>query len=102
LREKFLKSLYISLAANGVSTIIGMALIPIMGLVWEIILLQIEFKLKIDTGHILHWIWAYILAVFINTYVEVLVVKLFFFEKNSGKYFGGCLPPMQLQSAYAP
>ena len=74
LKETYLKSILISFVMNLVSTVIGVVLIPLSGLIGEI--LMIPF----DTGtfHPTHWLISYIFAILSNVLVEGLTIKHIF------------------------
>ena len=74
LKESYLKSCLIAFIMNLASTVLGVVVIPLSGVIGEI--LMIPF----DTGtfHPTHWIVSYIFAVFSNVLVEGFTVKIAF------------------------
>lgn len=75
------KSVLADLGMNICSTLIGIAAIPISGIVAEIILIP----LRNGTFDISHWIASYIFAVLCNVLIEGLFLKIAFklnFKKN--------------------
>lgn len=78
LKEKWLKCLIMSLTMNLFSTIIGIFLIPIVGILGEI------FLVPFNTGtfHFTHLIVAFLLSVLCNVIIEGLVLKYIFKKKS--------------------
>lgn len=74
LKTQWLKSFLIMLAANAISAIVGIVLIPFSGIIVE--LLTIPFGG--GTFDISHWILDYIFAILCNTCIEGLALKLIF------------------------
>lgn len=74
LKQTILKSSFIALVMNLISTIVGIFLIPFGGFVGEFLLAPFGG----GTFALSHWIAAYFLAVITNTLIEGLVVNTFF------------------------
>lgn len=73
------KALAVDLVANAISSLCGIALIPIAGIVWEIFPGLVLFKgLGIGTFNPFTWAATFLMAVFINAAIEWLVVKRIF------------------------
>ena len=84
-KQSWLKSLLISVVINGISTLVGIALIPVSGILGEFIMMPIDLIFDFYTFHASHWIMAYIMAVICNVFVEGLAIKFIFkmeFTKN--------------------
>lgn len=84
-KQSWPKSLLISVVINGISTIVGVALIPITGLLGELIMIPADLIFDINTFHTSHWAMAYIMVVVCNVFVEGIAIKLIFkmnFTKN--------------------
>jgi len=80
-KASWVKSVVIVIVINAISAILGIYLIPISGIIGELIL----FPFSSGTFHLSHWVLAYLLAVFSNACVEGLALKLCFkypFKKN--------------------
>ena len=74
LKTNWWRSTVIMFVANAISAVVGLILIPISGIVVE--LLTIPFGG--GTFHISHWILDYLCAVLANTAVEGLSIKWIF------------------------
>ena len=74
LKTTWMKSAHIMFVVNALSAIIGLFLIPVSGLVVEI--LTIPFGN--GTFHLSHWILDYICVVLVNTIVEGEALKLIY------------------------
>lgn len=75
-QQSIQRSLLATVAANVVSTLAGVLLIPIAGLLWEIIPGSIyNSLLKWGTFNPVTWGATFILACLINTAIEALVYK---------------------------
>lgn len=77
LKETYLKSVLIAFIMNLISTVLGLILIPLSGLVGEILLIPFGT----GTFHFTHWLLSYILAILINVVIEGLTVKFIFKNK---------------------
>jgi hypothetical protein len=85
-KDTYIKCLIIDIVINTISTLIGIVLIPISGIIGEIILLPFDNVFNTGTFHISHWIFAFVLTVFCNTIIEALALKIIF-KKNFRKIF---------------
>lgn len=74
LKETWLKSSLISFIMNLVSTVVGVVLIPLSGILGEVILIPFGT----GTFHPTHWMVSYVLAILSNVLIEGLTVKLIF------------------------
>jgi len=77
LKETYLKSVLIAFIMNLISTVLGLILIPLSGLVGEILLIPFGT----GTFHFTHWLLSYILAILTNVVIEGLTVKFIFKNK---------------------
>ena len=81
LKASWKKSALIVVSINLISAIVGVILIPISGIIGELLM----YPFGTETFHISHWILAYIFAVISNTCVEDLVLRILFkysFKRN--------------------
>ncbi|WP_341632953.1 hypothetical protein [Sphingomonas agri] len=73
------RSLTASLAVNAISTILGILLIPLAGIVWEIFPGIILYKsFNMGTFNPITWSATFILALAITTSIEVVCLRRFF------------------------
>lgn len=74
LKQSYLKSGFIAFVMNLASTVLGIIVIPLSGLVGEVLMLPF------DTGtfHFTHWIMSYIFAILSNVLIEGVTVKFIF------------------------
>lgn len=73
------KASIVTFLMNLITTILGMIFIPLSGLGSEFIfdfVFHAYDKFGIGTFHWSHWLAAYLLVIFINTFIEGLVIKL--------------------------
>ena len=87
------RSILADLAMNAASTLLGIILIPLAGIVWEIFPGLLLYKL-FDLGTFNPGTWAatFILAVLINAGLELLVLRLGFRQPpGSGLFWWLCL-----------
>ena len=73
------KASIVTFLMNLITTILGMIFIPLSGLGSEFIfdfVFHAYDKFGIGTFHWSHWLTAYLLVIFINTFIEGLVIKL--------------------------
>ena len=68
------KSMVMDISMNAASAALGWILIPLSGIILEILFIPFNSP----TFHWSHWILSYILAVFVNASVEGLALKLIF------------------------
>lgn len=68
------KSILVMIAANAISAIVGLLLIPLSGIVVELLTLPFGG----GTFHISHWLLDYLCVVLINSCIELLVLKWIF------------------------
>ena len=68
----WLKAGLITFAMNLITTLFGLILIPISGLLTEYIMQP----LRTGTFHWSHWLMSYLVIVLINTLIEGLIIKL--------------------------
>ncbi len=73
-KQKWIKSILISAVMNAISTIVGIILIPMSGILVEFILLPFDS----GTFAISHWIFDYLMVVLCNVLIEGLVVNYIF------------------------
>ncbi len=73
-KEKWLKAIIIAFIMNTISTLVGIILIPVSGLLGEVILLPFNK----ETFHWSHWLLSYILAVLGNVLIEGLSIRFIF------------------------
>lgn len=71
LKENLFKSVLITFVMNIISAVVGFVLIPVSGLIGEIMLIPFGK----GTFHISHWIMSYILAILSNVFIEGLSIK---------------------------
>lgn len=74
LKTKWLKSLGIMAAVNAISALLGVLLIPLSGIIVEILTLPFHS----GTFDLSHWILDYIAVVVLNTCIEGLALQLIF------------------------
>ncbi|MDE6715397.1 MAG: hypothetical protein K2J74_02825 [Muribaculaceae bacterium] len=74
LKTNWKRSILIMFAANAISAILGLLLIPVSGIIVEFLTLPFGG----GTFHISHWIIDYLCAVLANTVVEGLSLKWIF------------------------
>lgn len=81
------KSLQIDVIANAASTLIRYLLVPLIGMVWEIILLMVLEPTPANDVyfHVLPWVMAFVLACLINTLVESLIINVLFRQPHPAK-----------------
>lgn len=91
LKEPFYKSVLIAFIMNLVSTVLGVFVIPLSGLIGEI--LMIPFRT--GTFDPTHWLISYVFAVISNALIEGLTVKIIF-KYQFKKMFWWLFLPMQL------
>lgn len=73
------KALTVTFLMNLITTILGMIFIPLSGLGSEFIfdfVFHAYDKFGIGTFHWSHWLIAYLLVMFMNTFIECLFIKL--------------------------
>ena len=68
----WLKAAIITVVMNAVTCLLGIVLIPILGLLLEFVMYPVNHA----TFHWTHWAASYLAIIFINTSIEGLVVKL--------------------------
>lgn len=90
-KQSILKSCFIGIIMNLVSTVAGIVFIPLSGFIGEI--LMIPFGT--GTFHISHWFMSYILAIISNVIFEGVTVNCIF-KFSFKKCFGGCVQQTQL------
>lgn len=81
LKASWRKSAIMTVVFNLISGLLGLVLIPISGIIVEILMLPISPS----TFHLSHWIISYIVAVFINAAIETGVLNKIYkypFKKN--------------------
>ena len=74
LKVSFVKAVWIMFVTNAVSAVLGLLLIPISGIVAEIMITPFSN----ETFNLSHWVVDYIAVVICNTYVEGYALKLIF------------------------
>lgn len=79
LKTSFLKAGLASVTMNLISALIGIFLIPISGLLAEVLLIPTNTP----TFHISHWILSYILAVLSNVLTEGLAIRVIYKIKKA-------------------
>lgn len=87
LKQGYLKSGLIAFVMNVVSTVLGIAVIPISGFVGEI--LMIPFGTA--TFHLSHWVMSYLFAILSNVLLEGLTVKIIFKHPFKQMFWWLCL-----------
>ncbi len=78
-RVSWKKASIVTFLMNLITTMLGMILIPLSGLGSEFIfdfVFHAYDKFGIGTFHWSHWLAAYLLVIFINTFIEGLFIKL--------------------------
>ena len=73
------KASIVTFLMNLITTVLGMIFIPISGLGSEFVfdfVFHAYDKFGIGTFHWSHWLTAYLLVIFINTFIEGLFIKL--------------------------
>jgi len=79
------------LVMNLCSTVLGIVLIPASGLVWEIVFGRVIHKMfHVGTFNAGNWIATIVIASFVNTLVEALILR-FGFKINFNKMLFGLL-----------
>ncbi len=78
-KQDWLKSALISLVMNVISAAVGFLLIPISGLVTELLLAPFDG----GTFQLSHWIVSYVFAVLCNVLIEGLSIKWIFKIRKS-------------------
>ena len=82
------RSILADLAMNAASTLLGIILIPLAGLAWEFFPGIVLYKLfDVGTFNPGTWTATFLLAVVINSGLELLVLKLAFRQPASGGLF---------------
>lgn len=76
-KQSWPKSLFISVVMNGISTLVGIVLIPVSGILGEFIMMPVDLVFDLYTFHSSHWVMAYIMVVVCNTAIEGLIIKIF-------------------------
>jgi hypothetical protein len=80
-----LQTLWADIAMNGASALVGIFLIPLAGLVWEVFPgLILYFFFHLGTFNPGTWIATFVMAVAINAFVEWFVLQRFFKQKQLG------------------
>lgn len=77
----------ILLVANLVSTLLGVALIPLSGLLWELLITPLHLIFHIGTFHPVGWVGTIVFAALANTIVEGASLRVFFKIRFSKKVF---------------
>lgn len=73
------KASIVTVLMNLITTILGIIFIPLSGLCSEFVfdfVFNAYNKFNIGTFHWSHWLTAYLLVIFINTFIEGLFIKL--------------------------
>jgi len=84
MRLSWKETTVIDVAANGVSTLVGVLAIPIAGIVLELFPGIIFDKLfQTGTFATINWIFTYVVAVLITAYVELFVINRLFKHPRS-------------------
>ena len=79
------KSFFINLVMNGISTVLGVILIPVLGFIWEIFPGLLLYKLfNIGTYNPFTWGATFLFAVFANGFIEYEVIR-WMFKMKIGK-----------------
>lgn len=81
LKSTWSKSAVIAISMNAISALVGLLLIPVSGIIVELITLPFGG----GTFQLTHWIFDYIAAVFCNVLIEGLALKWIFkysFKQN--------------------
>ena len=87
-RRSILKTGIMTLTANALSTVIGIILIPALGVGWEIFPGSVTYKmLNIGTFNPITWTATLLLATLANGVIESLSYKFIFKEKITKKIF---------------
>ncbi|MEI6561046.1 MAG: hypothetical protein WCO68_03060 [Verrucomicrobiota bacterium] len=77
------------LAMNAASALLGIVLIPVVGLLWEVFPGILLYKLfKVGTFNPGTWTATFILAVFVNAVLETTVLRYAFHQKPAKRIFG--------------
>lgn len=87
LKQSYLKSVLIAFVMNLVSTVLGVAVIPLSGFIGEI--LMIPFGT--GTFHPTHWLMSYVFAVLSNVLIEGLTAKFIFKHKFKKMFWWLCV-----------
>ncbi len=73
------KAVIVDLVMNTVSSVVGIVLIPILGLIWEFVPgLVIQRMLHVGTFNPLTWIGTFLFSVGASTVIEAAVVRWLF------------------------
>jgi hypothetical protein len=77
------------LSMNAASAVLGMFLIPVAGLIWELFPGLLLYKIfNVGTFNPVTWTFTFLAAVFINAMLEWLVLRLGFRQKIGKRGFG--------------
>jgi hypothetical protein len=70
------RAVIVDLVMNAVSTIVGIALIPLSGLAWEVFPGALLYKaFHYDTFNPITWLATLLLAIGLTTFIEAVVVR---------------------------
>ena len=86
IKDNYFKSAIMTVVMNTFSAIIGIVMIPISGLIGEIILIPIDLIFALGTFSLPHIIFSYLMAALCNVLIEGLVLKIIF-KKEFKKIF---------------
>lgn len=74
------------IAMNAASTLLGIILIPVVGIIWELFPGILIYKIfNIGTFNPGTWVATILLAAFLNTFIERFVLRRFFKQPVVGK-----------------
>ena len=82
------KSIIANLTMNAASSLLGIVLIPLMGIVWEFVPGIVLYRVfDVGTFNPGTWVATFLMAVFINAGLESLVLRLIFKQKVGKRVF---------------
>jgi hypothetical protein len=89
----FKRALFADVAMNAASVLLGVILIPLAGLVWELAAGVLLYKLfELGSFSYVSWAATFVLAVLVNAAIENFVLRKFFKpEKTKAAFWWLCL-----------
>jgi hypothetical protein len=85
-KDNYIKSVFMDIIMNTISTLVGIIVIPLIGLLGEIMFIPFDSLFNTGTFDIHHWILAFLLTILCNTVIEDFSLKLIF-KKSFKKMF---------------
>ena len=96
------KALYADVGINAASAALGIILIPLEGIAWELVPGMMLYNLNVGTFNPITWAATFLFAILINTKVETSVLKKCFKEQVGKRGFWGlaCANALSVSAAF--